>query len=441
MTNPHLSKNILVVTIAVAAGFAGAVPAVHAADEPQHEHAHTMPMEMPKDEHPSMNMTGMLGPYGMTREASGTSWHPDSTPMDGRHLMWGGWGGMLHGYMNAVYAHAGGARGDTDVFLESMFMAMGRRKVGPGTLGVRTMLSLDPLLIGKRGYPLLFQTGETADGQTSLIDRQHPHDLFMELASSYSLPLGANEAVFVYAGLPGEPALGPPTFMHRFSGIDNPDAPLLHHWLDSTHITFGVVTLGYINRDLKLEASTFNGREPDENRYNIETGSLDSWSARVSYNAGVHWSMQGSFGRIRSPEQLEPDVDVDRTTFSVAYNRPLAQGSWQTTLAWGRNEPTGHEATSGYLLESAAAWGSRHTFFARAETVDKDELFREGESLAGRVFRVNKLNVGYIHDFDLGSDLKFGVGVAGSKHFIPEDLAAVYGNDPASYLLFVRIKL
>jgi hypothetical protein len=386
-------------------------------------------------------MPGAFGPYSMTREASGTSWQPDSTPMAGRHVMWRGWTAMLHGYINAVYADAGGKRGTTDVFSESMLMAMGQRTAGPGTLGVRTMLSLDPLLIGKRGYPLLFQTGETADGRIALIDRQHPHDLFMELAASYSVPLAANEAVFVYAGLPGEPALGPPTFMHRFSGIDNPEAPLLHHWLDSTHVTFGVVTLGYIRRNLKLEASAFNGREPDENRYDIETGSLDSWSTRVSYNFGPEWSMHGSFGHLRSPEQLEPDIDVDRTTFSLAYNRPLAHGNWQTTFAWGRNEPTHHEATSGYLVESAASWGGQHTVFARAETAEKDELFRENEPLAGRIFSIHKLSLGYVRDFDLGSDLKFGIGVEGSKHFIPHELESAYGSDPASCLLFVRIRL
>src|SRR5206468_6723046 len=142
-------------------------------------------------------------------------------------------------------------------------------------IGIRTMLSLDPS-IGKSGYPLLFETGETANGRDPLIDRQHPHDLFMELAASYSRNLGPDSSAFVYVGLPGEPALGPPTFMHRLSGMDNPDAPLNHHWMDSTHITFGVATLGYVWKDFKIDASAFNGREPDQNRWNIETRQLDS---------------------------------------------------------------------------------------------------------------------------------------------------------------------
>jgi hypothetical protein len=300
---------------------------------------------------------------------------------------------------------------------------------------------LDPLLISKQGYPLLFQTGETADGRTPLIDRQHPHDLFMELSGSYSLPIAARRSVFVYAGLPGEPALGPPTYMHRFSGSENPEAPLLHHWLDSTHIAFGVVTLGYINRNLKLEVSSFRGREPDENRYNIETGPLDSWSARVSWNWGESWSMQGSFGHIHSPEQLEPGRNIDRTTLSVSYDRPLGPGNWQTTLAWGRNASAQRETTSGFLLESAATVSSRDTLFARIETVQKDELFLQGDPLAGRLFRVNKIGVGYIRDFDFDLGFKIGVGVEGSKHFIAPELAGAYGNDPASYWLFVRAKL
>ena len=389
----------------------------------------------------SMSMSGLLADYPMTREASGTSWQPEATPMSGRHFMWKGWMAMLHGYVNAVYADAGGGRGDTDVFSQSMLMMMGERTAGSGTLGVRSMLSLDPLLIGKHGYPLLFQTGETADGRTPLIDRQHPHDLFMELSASYSVPFAPQRAVFVYAGLPGEPALGPPTFMHRFSASENPEAPLLHHWLDSTHVAFGVFTLGYIHRDLKLEVSSFRGREPDEYRYNIETGPLDSWSARLSYNWRDNWAFQGSFGHLRSPEQLEPARDVDRTTFSVMYDHPLTYGNWQTTLAWGRNTSPQHEATSGFLLETTARLNTRDTVFARTETVQKDELFPASDPPAGRVFRVNKFSVGYVRDlyFDLG--INFGVGIEGSKHFIPGALQRDYGHDPSSYLLFLRAKL
>src|SRR6478672_4524478 len=160
---------------------------------------------------------------------------------------------------------------------------MAQRPIGGGTLQLRAMLSPEPLM-GARGYPLLLASGETADGVTPLVDRQHPHDLFMELSASYSLRLSGRAGIFLYAGLPGEPAFGPPAFMHRLSIMDSPEAPISHHWLDSTHISFGVVTAGLVHGGWKLEASRFNGREPDQHRWNIETGPLDSTAIRLSWN-------------------------------------------------------------------------------------------------------------------------------------------------------------
>src|SRR5256884_2800808 len=183
----------------------------------------------------------------------------------------------------------------------SMLMFMARRELEHAALGVHVMASTDPLM-GASGYPLLFQTGETANGRDPLIDRQHPHDLLMEAAATYSLNLRPQTSLFVYAGLPGEPALGPTAFMHRLSGMDEPEAPLSHHWLDSTHISFGVVTGGCTWRQLRLEASRFNGREPDQHRYDIEVRALDSYAARMSYNPTRDWALQGRFGRPASPE-------------------------------------------------------------------------------------------------------------------------------------------
>jgi len=194
-------------------------------------------------QHGGMEMKGFLGPYAMTREGSGTSWLPDSTPHEGVHAAIGNWMLMGHALINGVYDHQGGPRGGDKAFAGGMLMGMAQRQLGDGTLGFRAMVSPDPFM-GPRGYPLLFASGESADGRTTLIDRQHPHELFMELAGSYSYNLSANSSVFLYAGLPGEPALGPSAFMHRTSGADIPEAPLTPHWLDSTHITFGVVTLG-----------------------------------------------------------------------------------------------------------------------------------------------------------------------------------------------------
>src|SRR3954451_3148793 len=262
----------------------------------QHDMGH-MNMNMP--------MRGMLGPYDMSREASGTSWQPESTPMEGVHFMAGDWMLMAHGFAFAIYDHQGGDRGADKIISSNMAMLMAQRPVGNGELGIRTMFSLEPLTIGKTGYPLLFQTGETANNRTPLIDRQHPHDLFMELAATYSLNIDKNNSAFVYLGMPGEPALGPATFMHRFSGIDNPEAPITHHWLDSTHITFGVATIGYTWRDMvKLEGSIFTGREPDQSRWDIETPKMDSQSIRLSVNPTRDWSLQISYGHLNSPEQL-----------------------------------------------------------------------------------------------------------------------------------------
>ena len=388
----------------------------------------------------SMAMSGMYGPYPMTREASGTSWQPDATPMEGIHSMNGPWSTMWHGFVNVIYDHQGGPRGDRNTFSESMLMGMGQQPLAGGTFGLRGMVSLDPLM-GKSGYPLLFQTGETANGQTPLIDRQHPHDLFMELAATYSRSLSENSSIFGYIGLPGEPALGPAAYMHRFSGMDNPEAPLTHHWLDSTHITFGVVTAGYVWRNVKLEGSVFNGREPDQNRWNIETRKFDSASARLAWNPTPQWSLQISHGRLDSPEILEPDVSVRRTTASASYQYNVGANRMQTTLAWGRNRKQPGQATDGWLLESELKLGEKHTLFGRVERVENNELFREGEALHGQTFKVGKLSLGAIHDFARVGHAKVGVGALVSRYAVPSALNGIYGSNPTSYMVFVRARL
>jgi hypothetical protein len=391
-------------------------------------------MSMPMSHH--MEMRALFGPYPMSREASGTSWQPESTPMGGYHFMAGHWMLMVHGYADLVYDDQGSPRGDSRVFSPNMGMLMAERPLGKGTLGLRGMLSLEPATVGKSGYPLLLQTGETADGQTPLIDRQHPHDLFMELAASYSIPFREAGSVFAYVGYPGEPALGPPTFMHRFSGMAIPEAPILHHWLDSTHITFGVATVGVTWKAFKLEGSSFTGREPDQYRWDFDRPRFDSYSGRVSFNPTPNWAIQLSGGHLRSPEQLEPDVDADRITASVSYNRPLAHGNWQTTAAWGQNRKHGR-AQDGVLLESVWSTGGKHTAFGRAEWAEKDELFTV-DPLVHTTFSVGKLSLGYIYDFTRVGHLGVGIGALGSVYAIPSDLEFAYGSSPFSFLLFVR---
>ena len=388
---------------------------------------------------PAMSMQGLLGPYEVTREASGTSWQPDSTPMGGVHFMSASWFTMLHGYLDLVYDDQGGPRGATQTFLTGMLMFMARRELSDGALGARLMVSPDPAM-GASGYPLLFQTGETADGSTPLIDRQHPHNLLMEAALTYSLDLSRVSSLYLYAGPAGEPALGPPAFMHRLSAEDNPEAPLTHHWLDSTHISYGVVTVGYTLGAFKVEASAFNGHEPDQHRWDVELGALDSYAARLSFNPTPAWSLQVSSGHLVSPEQLQPGVNINRTTASASYNAPLGVW-WQTTFAWGHIAPAVGPATNGWLLESAAQPLPRQTVFGRLERVDKDELFLPGEALYGQTFTVNKLTLGYIYDLARWQSIRFGIGGLVSTYWFPSVLDGSYGSHPNSFMVFVRARL
>jgi hypothetical protein len=388
-----------------------------------------------------LGMTGALGPYLSTREASGTSWQPDSARHDGLHFMAGDWTIMAHGEMNAIYSDQGGPRGDEKGFLAGMAMASARKSVGAGgALTLRAMLSLDPQM-GKSGYPLLFAAGETADGVEHLIDRQHPHNFFMELAASFSQDLGEGRSIFIYAGLPGEPALGPSAFMHRISGMDNPEAPIAHHWLDSTHIANGVMTLGYVHERWKFEGSVFTGREPDQNRYEINDPHLDSWSGRVTWNPGPNWSMQISFGAIESPEQLEPELDEKRFTASATYNKPLGDNNWSATLAWGRKDLSDGRSFDAILLESAFTFADEDTILARLERIETGELFGEKSPLHGVVARPVKLSLGYIHDFALSDGVKLGVGGLASVYGYSSALDAEYGTGPISTMIFMRLKL
>lgn len=399
---------------------------------PQEEASARMPEEMP--------MLAFYGDYSPMRESSGTSWQPESSPVEGKHFRYHDWNVMLHGYVFGIYDHQGGKRGDDKGLSTSMFMLMADRKLGVGTFGYRSMYSLDPLM-GKRGYPLLFQTGETSDGIHPLIDRQHPHDFFMEEALTYSLPLSQKSSLFGYFGLPGEPALGPPAFMHRFSAMDNPEAPLGHHWLDSTHVTFGVITLGYLLDKFKVEASAFRGREPNENRWEMEAPKFDSYSGRITFNPNQDLSFQASYGYLDSPEQLEPNVNVGRVTVSAMYNRNFENGNWQTTLAWGRNNKYPGFDTNAFLLESAVNFMKSHTIFSRFEYVQKDELFPEDDSRAGKSYDVKKLTLGYVYDFLHFKGIDMGIGGSFDIHFIADTLEEVYSNTPKSYMVFARVKL
>jgi hypothetical protein len=380
---------------------------------------------------------GALGTYPMGREASGTSWQPEVSPHEGLHIMSGPWMVMVHATIDGVYDWQQGQRGDEKAFVSGMVMAMAKRDFGlTNTLQLRAMLAPDPLM-GKSGYPLLLATGETANGVTPLIDRQHPHDLFMELSGALSHRFTDKDSVFVYAGLPGEPAFGPPAFMHRLSIMDSPEAPISHHWLDSTHITFGVMTAGYVHDDWKFEVSRFRGREPDQHRWDIETGPLDSTAARISWNPAPEWSLQASWADVTSPEELHPEENVRRWSASAIYTKALAGGGWwSTTAAWGRRTSE-HGDLDGYALESALHPNAAWTLFARAERVATDEL-----SDAPEAFTVGKVSAGAIRDFQVAPHWSVGFGGLYAVDVVPSGLRAAYGRaEPAGAMGFVRLKL
>ena len=388
------------------------------------------------------HMTGALGPYPSSREASGTAWQPDSGAHGGVHSASGEWSFMLHGQLDLIHSWQEKPRGDSKTFVAGMLMGMARRPVGDGTLQFRAMLSPDPLM-GKKGYPLLLASGETANGHDPLIDRQHPHDFFMELSASISQAIGPKTSLFLYGGLPGEPAFGPPAFMHRQSISASPEAPITHHWLDSTHITFGVLTAGLVHDNFKVEVSRFNGREPDQHRWDIETGPLDSTAVRLSWNPTRDLSLQGSWAHLEEPEQLEPGVNQRRWSASGTYTRPMANGWWSTSLAWGRKGVEGKNYDA-FALESSLNWKD-WTLFGRGEMTENNELFGhhddEEEGHHGEAFCVGKISFGLVRDFALAPNLKLGLGGLYAFNFVPDELESDYGGDPQGAMAFVRLKV
>ena len=303
------------------------------------------------------------------------------------------------------------------------------------------MMSLDPLTEGGRGYPLLFQTGESWHDQP-LHDRQHPHDLFDELSVSYSQKFTDDFSSFLYFGYPGEPALGPPTFMHRLSAMDNPDAPIGHHWQDSTHITFGVATVGAQWKNVKVEGSIFTGREPNEDRYDFDRARFDSYSGRISWNPTPNLALQVSHGYIKSPEAIEPNLKQHRTTMSAIYNQPLGRdANWSSAFVWGQNNSTHEGKSQSFLLETNYQRGW-NTVYARWERVEKSghELVLTGADL-GRIFPVSGYSIGYVRDLTHGTGIDVGLGVEFTINDMPDRLERYYGSDlPYSAQVFFRIR-
>jgi hypothetical protein len=371
---------------------------------------------------------------------SGTSWMPDFSPMYANHLTWGAWTAMLHGAAFGQYDYQGSKRGAGQLGIINWGMLMAIRPLGTGQLQLRGMASLEPLTVGGRGYPLLLQTGESYNG-APLHDRQHPHDAVMELAASFQQPVAHNVAVELYAGLAGEPALGPVAYMHRPSAQTDPLAPLGHHWQDATHVTYGVVTAGIYSRLFKLEGSVFNGREPDENRWNLDLRRLDAYSGRLTVNPTGRLSIAGWYGYLPSPEALHPDESVHRYGVSMLYGgHGPGGGAWASTLLWGANRHGGHSEHS-VLAESNLDIGRQSTIFGRAEFVQKsaEELVLPGVD-AERQFDVGALTLGYLRELGPIPGGSIGVGGLASINFVPSAVGQFYGTRrPAGLSVFVRV--
>ena len=396
-------------------------------------------------------MTGALD-IPMERMGSGTSWLPDAVGLPSRHVPAKGWDVMLHGFVFGQYDTQGGPRGDHQLGSLNWGMLMVSRHLGGGMFQARTMLSLDAATVGNRGYPLLLQSGEAYRGEP-LHDRQHPHDFFMELGALYERQFTPNVAWSLYAAPSGEPALGPVAFMHRPSGMDIPTANISHHWQDATHISFGVLTGGVFTRRMKLEGSVFNGREPDEHRWNFDPIRLDSYSGRLTVNPTANWSLTGGYGYLKSPEGLHPEEPMHRLTASALHGTRLGtDGQWSSAFIWGMNKHPGQDATNGVLAESEAILDAHNTLFGRAEYVQKsaeDVVLDTPLGVApggvvfnsGEVFDVGALTLGYIRDLGRWKWATLGVGAQGTINLVPGALKGAYGSrTPLGGLLFVRLR-
>jgi hypothetical protein len=411
-------------------------------------HMHDMPMTADTGKMEGMSgMKMMDGPLGipMERTGSGTSWLPDDSPMHADHIPDGKWELMLHGVAFTMYDKQGSRRGDEQFSSVNWAMLMATRALGGGRLQLRSMLSAEPWTVGGHGYPLLLQTGETFQGQP-LRDRQHPHDLFMELAGLYEHAVSDALGVSLYVAPVGEPALGPVAFPHRPSAMNDPMAPLGHHWQDATHITFGVLTAGVFTHSVRLEGSIFNGREPDENRTNFDYRgrSLDSYAGRLTWNPSSHWSLSSSYGYLESPEAIRPDESQHRIDASIMNGQTFGQrGELATTFVFGGNRHSGsHHLEPSYLLESNLEFGGAHSVFGRAEYVQKsgEDLALGANGPTGE-FNIASLVGGYVYEFDRVGNVRTGIGGRASIDFVPSALEPFYGTArPSGFAIYVRFR-
>lgn len=393
----------------------------------------------------SMNMNER--PLGIpeSRMGSGTSWLPDGSPMHAAHILLGDWTLMLHGKGFVQYDRQQGSRGGNQLGVTNWAMAAASRSLGAGRIELRGMFSAEPWTIGSRGYPLLFQSGESYRG-AALHDRQHPHDLFMELAALYERPVARNLALSFYVAAVGEPAVGPVAFPHRPSAADDPLAPISHHWQDGTHITFGVVTAGVFTRGVKLEGSWFNGREPDEERtgFDYSGRKLDSYSVRLTANPGPRWSASAWYAYLKSPEVLQPDESLHRYGAAALTTQPFGRrGLWATALIWGANDQIGSgQPSHSVALESTLDFDGTNAVFGRAEYVRKSAQELVIPSVSPTVqYDVGALALGYRRTVGTFAGLAAGVGARGSVNVVPASLQPEYGSrTPVGLAVYLELQ-
>jgi hypothetical protein len=403
-----------------------------------------------------MGKTGLTSMQGMQPQtflqaivhhaSSGTSAEPNSTPAPMLMAQKGAWMLMFHANVFVLDEQQSSSRGGDKFFSTNWFMPMAQRELGPGVLTVRTMLSLEPATVTDRRYPLLFQQGETAFG-VPIADGQHPHDFIMELAALYDMKLGEKTLLSFYFAPMGDPAIGPTAYPHRASAFENPVGTLGHHQEDSTHIADDVVTLGLTYRDVRVEASGFHGREPDEFRWDINQGKIDSWSMRLTVQPGKNWSGQYSYARIKSPEALFPTDDQERMTASIMYNRPFLNGNWANTLLWGRTKSLQDNSKfNSYLFESTVRFHTRNYAWTRIENAERSNELIVGENPLPPGFtekpigHVQAYTIGYDHDFDLIPHLASALGAQFTTYGVPGTLKPIYGSHPVGVALFIRLR-
>lgn len=377
---------------------------------------------------------------------AGTSAEPDSTPIPMRMTMKANWMLMVHANVFVLDEQQSSARGADKFFSTNWFMGMAQHRAGPGTFTARVMLSLEPATISSRRYPLLFQQGETAFGKP-IADGQHPHDFFMEIAALYDVKLGDKNLLSFYFAPIGDPALGPTAYSHRASAAENPVGALGHHQEDSTHISDEVLTVGLTRGFLRIEASGFHGREPDEFRWDFDSGKIDSWSTRLTIQPGKNWSGQVSYARITSIEALFPNEDQARLTASAMYNRPIHGGNWASTLLWGRTRTLQDNSIfNSYLFESTLRFRTRHSIWTRIENTDRSNELVLGENPLPPTFqeraigRVQAYTFGYDRDFDLIPHLSSALGAQLTGYAAPTALQPIYGAHPVGFVLFARFR-